>query len=347
MDQFGKIKNLMELKSADFSNPNNFYPSNFNNHDEELSFLSRLGFATNPFNQKVDTLENVLKVFDKLNSDRQNLPYPIDGLVVKLTNNSISSKLGVVGKTPRAWCAMKFAAEEVTTRLLDVSWQVGRTGKITPVATLEDADLAGTVVKRATLHNFKEVLEKDLYHNDTLIIRKAGDIIPEVVQVLINLRKPVSNFPHPSFDNLGKVLPPKTCPSCKTTLEITSTGVDLSCPNSESCPAQVEGRLVYYCQRNMANIPGLSEKIVAKFIDLYNVHDVYDLYRLPWAEIKTVEGFGEKSVENLSKSVENSKTIQDYKFLAALGIDGIGPEVAKLICEKINEKLEQEKYDNK
>jgi DNA ligase (NAD+) len=341
MSQVNNLLNIIIEENRDFQNPNNFYPSNFQKHNEELDFLTQLGFATNPFNQKADTLEKVVEVFDKLHETREELPYPIDGLVVKLIDNSVSSQLGVVGKTPRAWCAMKFAAEEVSTQLLDVTWQVGRTGKITPVATLEDTELAGTIVKRATLHNYKEVLEKELYHQDTLIIRKAGDIIPEVVQVLVNLRKQISGFDHPSFSPSGKVLPPTKCPSCQSHLDVSSTGVDLFCPNVESCPAQVEGRLVYYCQRNMANIPGLSDKIVAKFIDLYDVHDVYDLYRLPWNEIKTVEGFGEKSVDNLSRAVENSKTIQDYKFLAALGIDGVGPEVAKLICEKINEKLEQ------
>jgi DNA ligase (NAD+) len=328
---------LQQGTDLDFTNPNNFYPSNFVSHEDELSFLTELGFATNPFNQKKDTIEEIVEVFDELNEARKSLPYPIDGLVVKLVDNSISSKLGVVGKTPRSWCAMKFAAEEASTQLLDVIWQVGRTGKLTPVACLEDTELAGTVVKRATLHNYKEVLEKDLYYKDTLVIRKAGDIIPEVVTVLQNLRHQTDSVVHDHFNSQGKVILPTACPSCNETLVFTETNVDVFCPNIESCHDQIAGRLSYYCQRNMANIPGLSDKIIEKFIEKFQIHDVYDLYQLPWDEIKVLEGFGAKSVENLTKAIENSKNIADYRFLSALGIDGIGPEVAKLICEKINE----------
>jgi DNA ligase (NAD+) len=330
---------LVEEISYDFTAAGSFYPSNFASHEDELNFLSQLGFPINPFNQKKSTIDDIVNTFNDLDEARKSLGYPIDGLVVKLSDNSISSDLGVVGKTPRSWCAMKFAAEEVTTRLLDVTWQVGRTGKLTPVATLEDTELAGTIVKRATLHNFKEVLEKDMYHLDTLIIRKAGDIIPEVVQVLANLRSPTNSLSHDHFDNTGKVITPTTCPSCSTTLNVTETGVDIFCPNTDLCPDQVAGRLIYYCQRNMANIPGLSEKIIEKFIQKYSVHDIYDLYKLPWEEIKLLEGFGEKSVENLKNAIDNSKNIQDYRFLASLGIDGLGPEVAKLICEKLNENI--------
>lgn len=336
-------KNILEFKiqareNFDFANQNNFYPSNFIDHVQELEFLNSLGFATNPFNQIAHTINEVEINFNSLYKTRSSLPYPIDGLVVKLSDNSIAGDLGVVGKTPRAWCAMKFVAEEVTTNLVGIVWQVGRTGKITPVANLEETELAGSVVKRATLHNYKEVLEKDLHYRDTLVIRKAGDIIPEVVNVITNLRVNSNNICSPNFDKKGKVKAPTHCPSCGTELSLTDTGVDIYCPNDESCPDQIAGRLIYFCQRNMANITGLSEKILEKFITKYNIHDVYDLYRLPWAEIRTLEGFGEKSVENLSSSVEKSKHIQDYKFLSALGIDGVGPEVAKLICEKLNEQ---------
>jgi DNA ligase (NAD+) len=334
---------LQQRGNIDFTDGENFYPSNFIDHEQELNFLAKQGFPVNPFNQNATTIDEVITIFSKLHDTRQDLPYPIDGLVVKLSSNVIAGDLGVVGKTPRAWCAMKFAAEEVTTRLLDILWQVGRTGRLTPVACLEETELVGTIVKRATLHNYKEVLEKDLHYRDTVIIRKAGDIIPEVVQVLVNLRTASHSPKHDHFDKEGKVLPPTYCPSCETKLEISDTGVDIYCPNITSCHDQVVGRLVYYCQRNMANITGLSDKIVEKFIQEYDVHDVYDLYRLPWDQIRTLEGFGEKSVENLSKSVANSKHMQDYRFLSALGIDGVGPEVAKLICEKLNEI---ESYDS-
>jgi DNA ligase (NAD+) len=327
-----KLKPKSEL---DFSNPNNFYPSNFLSHEDELGFLAEQGFPINPFNQKKESIDEIIQAFTDLDESRKDLPYPIDGLVVKLSDNIISGDLGVVGKTPRSWCAMKFAAEEATTQLLDVIWQVGRTGKLTPVACLEDTELAGTIVKRATLHNYKEVLEKDLYYKDTLVIRKAGDIIPEVVQILQNLRHHGNSVEQDHFDTNGKVVLPTHCPSCKEVLVFSETNVDVYCPNVESCHDQVAGRLSYYCQRNMANIPGLSDKIIERLIKEYQIHDVYDIYQLPWDEIKFLDGFGDKSVENLSKSVQNSQNIQDYRFLSALGIDGVGPEVAKLICEKL------------
>lgn len=338
MNESNLEQKLQQQKNLDFTNPNNFYPSNFVNHEDELDFLSKLGFPTNPFNKRKDTIDEIIESFNDLDEIRKNLPYPIDGLVIKLYHNSISSDLGVVGKTPRSWCAMKFAAEESTTQLLDIVWQVGRTGKLTPVACLEDTELAGTIVKRATLHNYKEVMEKDLYYRDTLIIRKAGDIIPEVVQILHNLRQFSGNNGNKHFDENGKVIPPILCPCCAKILVLSETEVDIYCQNTEYCHDQVVSRLSYYCQRNMANIPGLSDKIIEKFIEKFNIHDVYDLYDLSWEDIKTMEGFGTKSVEKLSMSVEKSKNMNDYRFLAALGVDGIGPEVAKLICEKLNEK---------
>ena len=334
---------LDKLKNLDFNNTTNFYPSNFKSHVDELDFLTSLGFPINPFNKEAKNVDEILEKFNDLDKKRGNLPYPIDGLVVKLSDNTIASDLGVVGKTPRAWCAMKFAAEEASTRLLDIIWQVGRTGKLTPVACLEDTELAGTMVKRATLHNYKEVLEKGLHRLDTLIIRKAGDIIPEVVSVLTNLRHATNSSDIAGFDTTGKSIAPTHCPSCETVLSVSDTGVDLICSNVLSCPDQVSGRLVYFCQRNMANIPGLSDKIIEKLIQHFGIHDIYDLYSLPWEEIEKLEGFGKKSVENLQKSIENSKHIQDYRFLAALGIDGLGPEVAKLICDKLNE---DKIYDN-
>jgi DNA ligase (NAD+) len=125
---------------------------------------------------------------------------------------------------------------------------------------------------------------------------------------------------------------PTNCPSCNTNLQLTETGIDLFCPNFESCPEQVVGRLSYFCGRNLGNITGLSTKQIQKFVELYNVKDICDLYNLPWVEIESLEGFGTKSVENLQQSIENSRDIKDYKFLAGLGIEGIGPEISKLIC---------------
>ena len=296
-------------------------------HQDELDILVKLGFPTNPFNSKVSSIEQVWQKVEELDKIRSSLPYPIDGLVVKLNDNNITEELGFVGKTPRTWSAVKFAAEEVTTRLLKISWSVGRTGKVTPVADLEAVKLAGTTVQRASLHNYKEVLDQDLHALDTVVIRKAGDIIPEVINILSNLRHLEAQ----------KLIPPTKCPTCETELILTETGIDLMCPNQTGCKTQIVKRMAYFCQRSLANISGLSEKQIEKFVDEYGIHDVADLYDLPWDKIRLLEGFGEKSVQNLQQSIQKSKQIADFKFLAGLGIDGIGPEVAKLVCEKLGE----------
>jgi DNA ligase (NAD+) len=153
-------------------------------HQHELDFLTQLGFQVNPLNQSVTDLESAWQIAQKIIETREQLNYPIDGLVVKIDNNKLYELLGVVGKTPRTWCAIKFPADEVTTKVLGITWQVGRSGRITPVAELEPVELNGTTVKRASLHNYKEVLELGLEIGDLVVIRKAGDIIPEVLSVV-------------------------------------------------------------------------------------------------------------------------------------------------------------------
>jgi DNA ligase (NAD+) len=152
-----------------------------NTHQQELDLLKELGFPVNPLNQSAYSLDEIWKVAEELAGSKNNLNYPIDGLVVKLDDNQLQQELGIVGKTPRGWCAIKFPAEEVVTRIIDITWQVGRTGKVTPVAELEPIQLQGTIVKRATLHNMARVQELALDVDQMVIIRKAGDIIPEVV----------------------------------------------------------------------------------------------------------------------------------------------------------------------
>ncbi len=153
-------------------------------HQQELDLLTQLGFPVNPLNQSATTLDNIWLIANEIETQRTSLNYPIDGLVVKLDNNQLKEELGVVGKTPRGWCAIKFTAEEVVTKITAITWQVGRTGKITPVAELEPITLQGTIVKRATLHNFARVKDLQLRPNQLVVIRKAGDIIPEVVQAI-------------------------------------------------------------------------------------------------------------------------------------------------------------------
>jgi DNA ligase (NAD+) len=305
-----------------------FEPSTFKQHSEELDFLKDQGFAINPYNKKSNSLDEIWEYQEYIRTKRDSLSYPIDGLVVKLDDNVIATQLGAVGKTPRSWCAIKFPAEEKTTRILGVTWQIGRTGKLTPVAELEPVELAGTVVKRATLHNYKEFVESDLHELDTLVVRKAGDIIPEVVAILDGLRHKDS----------GVFISPIICPSCNTELEKSETEVDILCKNSDNCLEQIKLRLSYYTGRNMANIPGLSDKIIERFIVEFGIHDIADLYSIDWKKVANMEGFGKKSADNLQLAIESSRTQKDSKFLASLGIDGVGEEVAKLIIKKLYEK---------
>ncbi len=295
-------------------------------HINEIETLNELGFTTNPLNRLFDTIEESFKYADQIASKRDSLNYPIDGAVIKLNDNLDFQQLGVVGKTPRAWSAIKFPPKEVITQITDITYQIGRTGKITPVAELNEVELQGTVVKRATLHNTAEVMSLNLHFNDSVVIRKAGDIIPEILSVLINLR-----------DESSKVfLLPTTCPSCNNILTKSETGIDLYCNNINFCPDQIKLRLSYFTSRQLADINGLSEKTIEKFIQNYKISSIADLYNLPYDEIAKLEGFGNKSSINLQESIEKAKIIADYKLIAGLSIEGVGIENAKLIAKLIS-----------
>lgn len=309
----------------------------FATHSSEIAFLQHLGFETNPLNHIFLDIESAWEYATELNNKKEDLKYQIDGVVIKVDTNKITNVAGIVGKTPRCWSAIKFPSEELTTRILNIVWQVGRTGKLTPVAELENVEIGGTIVKRATLHNYKEVSENSYHVLDTVVVRKAGEIIPEVVHVLPNLR----------VKEATKIIVPEKCPSCGSLLKFSNTKIDLICPNSSNCKDQILYRLSYYASRNIANIDGLSEKNLTKFIEKFNIKDIPDLYNLPYDDILGMEGFGGKSVANLVQSINNASKIQDYKFLAGLGIDGVGPEIAKIILKKLYSKMQSKSFDLK
>ena len=289
-------------------------------HSDEISCLNDLGFSTNPLNMEFDNLSDAFEYCFKFTDQRTSLNYPIDGGVIKINDNYLFEKLGNIGKAPRTWCAIKFPPKEITTQVLDILYQVGRTGKITPVALLKDVKLQGSIIRKATLHNCKEVNDLQLRVNDTVILRKAGDIIPEIVSVLKNLRPLKSR----TFIN------PVTCPSCFRPLKLSETSVDLVC-NNYDCPAQVILRLCYYTSRGLGDINTLSSKTLEKFYQLYNINSIAKLYNLPLNDIEKLDGFGPKSRQNIESNINKSKNINDFKFLASIGMDGIGIENAKLI----------------
>lgn len=292
-------------------------------HKLELQDLKKLGFVTNNLNKYFNNLKDLYKYSEEINRDRQELNYPIDGLVVKLSNNEQTELLGVVGKTPRTWSAIKFAPNVVSAICTDVIWQIGRTGKVTPVITFEPVQLSGSIVERATLHNFAEFVTKSPSIGDILLIRKAGDIIPEVVNITkIN-------------DNHTSLMHPSLCPSCNHELLKSDTGIDLLCTNSRKCKDQIVLSLSYFCTRNIANISGLSAKTIEKLVNDFGVTDIADLLTFDCNRLRGFEGFGEKSINNLKINLDKAGTIIDYKFIAGLGIDGVGQEGAKLIAKKL------------
>lgn len=295
-------------------------------HISEILELSKLGFATNPLNKVFEDLELLYNYSLEIEKTRIDLNYPIDGLVVKLVNNNTTTKLGIIGKTPRTWCAIKFAPDEVTSKVVNVTFQIGRTGKLTPVAELTPTSLQGSIVSRATLHNVAELKNKNLCINDTVVLRKAGDIIPEIVQVLTDLR------PENSF----KVEIPTDCPCCGSKLELNETNIDLFCLNTIGCKDQIILRLAYYTTRNIANIEGLSQKTIEKLVYEFNVRNIADLYTIDLDLLLKIDGFGEKSITSLKNSILKASKIKDFKLITGLGINGLGSENAKILAKFID-----------
>jgi len=287
---------------------------------ENLKILKSLGFKVNPHHKLCFTIEEVIEFCKEWEEKRDTLPYDIDGVVIKVNSLRQQEILGNVAKSPRWATAFKFEAKKAKTKLKAITLQVGRLGTITPVAELEPVFLAGTTVSRATLHNFEEIQRKDIRVGDTVIIEKGGDIIPKVVEVVLDERSSKSQ----PFEI------PEKCPVCGTKLINPPGEVAYYCPNYD-CPEQVKQRLVHFVSRGAMDIEGLGEAIVDKFVNLGFLYSPADIYRLKEKrdELIKLEGFGEKSVDNLLKAIENSKNQPFERVLFALGIRHVGASVAK------------------
>lgn len=314
----------------------------FDTQEEGLLFLERNKFLVNKDYKVFSNLEDIEKMYLDWNKKRDKEEFGIDGLVIKINEKEISRALGFTAKSPRAGIAYKFPAEEVVTKVLDITIQIGRTGVATPVAELEEVLVYGSHVKRATLHNSEEIERLDVRIGDTVIIRKAGDVIPEIVSVIKELRS----------KNSQKFIMPKNCPICKTVLErekskINKSGfsVGLYCKNP-NCEAKHREYFSHFVSKKGFNIEGLGEKIIDEFYDLGLIKNVLDIFKLKKEDIEGLEGFGEKSAENLIKAIEDSKTIPLHKFIFALGIRQIGETVAKDLVRnfKTFENLEDKIY---
>ncbi len=294
-------------------------------HFEALEFMRQLGFKVSNRNSLVYSTKDILDYIDKLGEDRKNLPYEIDGVVIKVNELELQQELGYTAKYPRWAIAYKFPAEEVLTKLTDIIFTVGRTGQITPNAVLEPVIVAGSTIARATLHNEDYVNSLDLKIGDIVSIHKAGDVIPEVVGPIIERRTGLEK----DFKMITK------CPICGTDLIKKEGLTDYFCPNI-NCPARhIEG-LIHFASRDAMNIDGLGDEIIEDFYNLKFVQRIPDFYKLynKKEELKELEGFGEKSVNNILESIENSKHNSLEKLLFGLGIPGIGSKTAKVLAKQ-------------
>ncbi|GLJ04239.1 NAD-dependent DNA ligase LigA [Bacillus sp. YKCMOAS1] len=286
-----------------------------------LDFLDELGFKTNKERRMCQTIEEVIDLIETLKIKRADFSYEIDGIVIKVDSLAQQEELGFTAKSPRWAIAYKFPAEEVVTKLLDIELSVGRTGVITPTAILEPVKVAGTTVQRASLHNEDLIKEKDIRLFDQVIVKKAGDIIPEVAGVLLDQRT-------------GEEKPfhmPTECPECHSELVRIEGEVALRCINPE-CPAQIREGLIHFVSRNAMNIDGLGERVITQLFKEQLVSRVSDLYRLTKEELIQLERMGEKSVDNLLRSIEQSKENSLERLLFGLGIRFIGSKAAKTLA---------------
>ncbi|EAE2473229.1 NAD-dependent DNA ligase LigA [Listeria innocua] len=290
-------------------------------HSAGLDMLETLGLKVNKERRLCSNLEEVYAYIDEWTEKRAGLAYDIDGIVLKLNNLEQQRQMGTTVKSPRWSIAYKFPAEEVPTKLLDIELNVGRTGVITPTAVLEPVRVAGTTVSRASLHNEDLITEKDIRIGDTVLIKKAGDIIPEVIKSITEER----NGSEKPFHM------PKNCPTCDSELVRLEEEVALRCINPK-CPAQIKEGLIHFVSRNAMNIDGLGEKVIIQLFSMHLIKDVADLFFLSKEKLLELERMGEKSVTNLLASIEASKQNSLEKLLFGLGIRHVGAKAAKSLA---------------
>ncbi|MBX9975231.1 NAD-dependent DNA ligase LigA [Cytobacillus firmus] len=306
-------------------------------HSEGLNYLDSLGFKTNKERKRCESIEEVIDYVQGWTDKRPNLSYDIDGIVIKVDSLESQEQLGTTAKSPRWAIAYKFPAEEVVTTLRDIELSVGRTGVVTPTALLEPVRVAGTTVQRASLHNEDLIREKDIKIGDQVVVKKAGDIIPEVVNVLADRRTgEEQDFSMPTH-----------CPECESELVRLDGEVALRCINPK-CPAQIREGLIHFVSRNAMNIDGLGEKVISQLFAENLIKDVADIYKLTYEQLIQLERMGEKSVNNLIQAIENSKGNSLEKLLFGLGIRHVGAKAAKTLAQEFGhmEALEKASRDN-
>ena len=300
-------------------------PTDQSSQEGVLEKLARLGFVVNQERVLAEDMEQIWDFIQKVAQLREDLPYDIDGIVIKVNDLAVQEELGFTVKAPKWAVAYKFPAEEKEAKILSVDWTVGRTGVVTPTANLTPVQLAGTTVSRATLHNVDYIAEKDIHQDDTVIVYKAGDIIPAVLRVVKDKR--VSD---------QALAVPTHCPSCQSELLHFEDEVALRCINP-LCPAQIKEGLSHFASRDAMNITGLGPAVVEKLFATQLVEDVAGIYRLTVEDLLTLEGFKEKSAEKLYEAIQASKENSAEKLLFGLGIRHVGSKVSQILLQEFHD----------
>ena len=300
-------------------------PTDQSSQEGVLEKLARLGFVVNQERVLAEDMDQIWNFIQKVAQLREDLPYDIDGIVIKVNDLAVQEELGFTVKAPKWAVAYKFPAEEKEAKILSVDWTVGRTGVVTPTANLTPVQLAGTTVSRATLHNVDYIAEKDIHQDDTVIVYKAGDIIPAVLRVVKDKR--VSD---------QALAIPTHCPSCQSELLHFEDEVALRCINP-LCPAQIKEGLNHFASRDAMNITGLGPAVVEKLFAAQLVEDVAGIYRLTVEDLLTLEGFKEKSAEKLYEAIQASKENSAEKLLFGLGIRHVGSKVSQILLQEFHD----------
>lgn len=315
----GAIRNLDPKLTAERNLDVVFYSNGYeegltaNSQTELVDFLKTNGMLTNYVFEHAKTFEQIRKVVEKIGQIRPTLDFLIDGVVIKVDNFDVREQLGYTDKFPKWAVAYKFDAEQVTTELLDVEWQVGRTGKLTPIGKLDAVELCGATIRRATLNNYGDILRKKLKKNALVFVRRSNDVIPEVLGA--------------AEEGGTEIAEPQVCPACGCPLQ--EAGANLYCVNAENCRPQIVARLAHYCSKNACDIEGLSDKTVELLVDKLKISSVADLYELTKEDLLALEGFKERKAQNIINALEKSKNVSLPQFIFALGLDNVGTVTAK------------------
>ncbi len=298
----------------------------FDGHFESLQKAKTWGFKISDATQVCQNLEEVFQFIRKWDKERFNLPVATDGIVIKVNSKKLQENLGFTAKSPRWAIAYKFKAENVATKLLSVSYQVGRTGAVTPVANLEPVQIAGTIVKRASLHNADIIENLDLHLGDTVFVEKGGEIIPKITGVDISQR-------HPMFSKVNFI---STCPECQTELIRAEGEAAFYCPNENRCPPQIKGKMEHFVSRKAMDIDGLGQETIELLYSQGLAKNITDLYKLEKSQLENLERMGEKSAQRILDGLEASKNVPFERVLFALGIRFVGETVAKTLVNKLH-----------